>query len=265
MGLRIENSFELLMQEEWDKYLDVDFFNDMQLEAGTLGESGNVFQGLSQPRMHEILQEHNNKVGALSVTYAFCRHYYDKGIPDDPWYISPGKNGESIQYFPEFKEEHWMRKYWFNYFSDSYYLKISAIWDSVIEIINEYYGYGFTQDLRLRYNVFKRLKSDNQSLHQAFIDIQGNQLYLDAQKYRTAAAHGISAGEVSNTVQVQHDVMTEVPEVVDGKVVMKQTKANMVIALGVGDYTGVKTIMKNMEEYAKLSGANIQDIIKLMG
>lgn len=76
-----------------------------------------------------------------------------------------------------------MRKYWFNYFSDTYYLKISAVWDSVIEIINEYYGYAFVQDLRFRNNVFKKLKIDNLALLDVFDKIQSDQLYMDAQKY----------------------------------------------------------------------------------
>ena len=48
---------------------------------------------------------------------------------------------------------------------------------------------------------------------------------MDAQKYRTAAAHGTSSGEVTNTVSTKHDVMTQVPEVKDGKLTYKTVKA----------------------------------------
>lgn len=132
MEVRIEGSFESLSQDEWDKYLGVEFFEDMFIKEGSLRDSEDIIQNISTPRLHELIQEHNNKVGSLRITYALCRHYFDRGIPDDPWYISPGKNGESVQYFPEFKEEHWMRKYWFNYFADAFYLKMSAVWDSII-------------------------------------------------------------------------------------------------------------------------------------
>lgn len=264
MEVRVEDSFEVLSQEEWDKYLGTDIFDNMFFEAGTLGESGDILQNITRPRLHELIQEHNNKVGSLRITYALCRHYYDKGIPDDPWYISPGKEGQSVQYFPNFNEEHWMRKYWFNYFTDTFYLKISAVWDSIVEIINEHYGYGFTQDLRFRSNVFKKLKDDNPDLISIFNAVQDDQLYKDAQKYRTSAAHGTSAGEVSNTVNTQRDVLTEVPEVVDGKMVKETVRAKLVVSVGVGDYTNVQTIMTNIEDYARFSGSKMQEAIKLM-
>lgn len=264
MEVRIEGSFETLSQEEWDKYLGTELFKEMRFKEGTLGESRDFMKSISAPKLHEIIQEHNNKVGALEITYALCRHYFDKGIPDNPWHISPGKNGQSIQYFPNFSEEHWMRKYWFNYFADTFYLKMSAAWDSIIEIIDSFYQYGIQQDLRFRSNVFKKLKDDNPDLLALFNEIQENPLYTDAQKYRTAAAHGTSAGEVSNTVREQRNVETEILEVIDGKPVMKKVKARQVVSFGAGEYTNVATIMKNIEDYSKYSGTKMQEAIKLM-
>ncbi len=262
--LRIVDSFETLTQDEWDKFLDVDFFENMYIKENALGASENILQNFFAPRLNELIKEHNNKVGSLRMTYAICRHYYDKGIPDDPWYISPGKNGESMQYFPEFKEEHWMRKYWFNFFVDAFYLKISSVWDSIIEIINEKYEYGFQQDLRFRANVLKKLKDDNKDLVDLFASIQSDSLYVEAQEYRTAAAHGSSAGDVSYTVTTRQNVTIEVPEVVNGKLTKKTINAKKVVGLGVGDYTKAKTIMTNIEQYSKFSGIKIQEAIKLM-
>ena len=77
MEVKIEGSFESLSQDEWDKYLSVDFFEDMFIKEGSLGESEDIFQNISTPRLHELIQEHNNKVGSLRITYALCRHYFD--------------------------------------------------------------------------------------------------------------------------------------------------------------------------------------------
>lgn len=112
--------------------------------------------------------------------------------------------------------------------------------------------------------MFKKLKTDNPALLDVFNKIQSNQLYMDAQKYRTAAAHGTSSGEVTNTVSTKHDVMTQVPEVKDGKLTYKTVKAKTVVVVGAGEYTNVSTIMTNMEEYAKFSGVRLKEIIKLM-
>lgn len=272
-NVRIEGSFELLTQEEWDKYLDTHIFDDMRIKDDDFGVTDNVFENLSHPRLHEMIQEHDNKVGSLLITYALSRHYFDKGIPDDPWYISPGNEGQSIQYMPLFKDEHWMRQYWFNYFSDTYYLKISSVWDSVIEIINQFYSLNNPSDLRLRSNVLKWLKSNFSDIHDIFSKIMTESVYVDAQKYRTSAAHGTSAGTVTNTVKAQKDVWTEVLATDDsgmpildaeGKVTMKKVKADAIISMGAGDYTNVATIMKNMEDYALFTGSKIKEIIAIM-
>ena len=155
--------------------------------------------------------------------------------------------------------------YWFNYFADTYYLKLMAVWDSIIEIINHFYSYDFIIDFRLRNNVLKKLKSDNPALHLIFTELQTDPIYVDAQKYRTAAAHGTSAGEISNTVSIDRDVETEVPVLDEsGKLIMKKIKASAVVSLGIGEYTMTKDIDANMEQFATLTGNKIQEIAACM-
>lgn len=271
--IRIENSFELLSQKEWDTYLGTNIFDELRIDESDFGVSRNAFENLDHPKMHEIIQDHNNKVGSVIVTYALCRHYYDKGIPDDPWYASPGEKGQSIQYMPLFKEEHWMRQYWFNYFSDTFYLKISSVWDSIIDIINFFYKLNYTSNLRLRSNVLKWLKTNKPDINHVFEDILQEQVYKDAQKYRTAAAHGTSAGTIKNTVKEESDVWTEVLATGDdgkpildaeGRVTMKKVKALKVISMCVGDYINAATIVNNMEAYSIFSGIKIKEIVSLI-
>jgi hypothetical protein len=271
--VRIEGSFETLSQEEWDTYLGLSLFDGMLLCPEKLDVSKDGLPDLSKPKFAELIQEHNNKVGSLRITYALCKHYFDKGIPDNPWYASPGTEGQSVQYMPLFKTEHWMRHYWFNYFSDTYYLKLSSVWDSLIEILNYYYGLNYKIDMRLRSSVQRWLKDNVKPIQDIFDAVQTTQVYSDAQKYRTAAAHGTSPSSVSNTIQEQENVWTEVLDTdVNGKIkidetgraVMKRIKATKVISLSVGQYTFVADIMKNMEEYAIFSGEEIQKIVSLM-
>jgi hypothetical protein len=272
-SVRIEDSFELLNQEEWDMYLGTDIFEKMRIMPETFGILENGLPSFSHPKLAEMLKEHNNKVGALIITYAICKHYFDKGIPDDPWYISPGHDGQSIQYMPLFENAHWMRRYWFSYFSDTFYLKISAIWDSVIEILNHYYSLDYTSDLRLRSNVMKWLKQNIPDVTSLFDNILSDSVYVDAQMYRTSAAHGTSPSSVSDCVKAQKDTWVEVPEkdpngnfVLDelNRLIMKKVKAKAVISMTVGEYTNVATVIKNMEDYATLSGKKIQELIALM-
>lgn len=103
MNVRIEESFELLSQQEWDDFLAVNYFDNMIIDGSKFGIIDDFIGSIGKPKLPEIIQQHNNKIGDCKITYCFCRHYYDRGIPDDPWYSSPGENGESIQYFPYFK------------------------------------------------------------------------------------------------------------------------------------------------------------------
>jgi len=264
MAVRIEDSFELLTQQEWDDYLGTHLFDNLVIHNQQFSISSDFFAILSLLRLDEMLQEHNNKVGSLNVTYALCRHYFDKGIPDDPWYISPGNKGQSIQYFPLFQEEHWMRKTWFNFFSDAYYLKISSLWDSVLEIINHYFELNIKSDLRLRDYVLKWLKDNRNDIYLVFYNIMADPVYESARQYRTAAVHGTSASSVQNTVKINKEV-TEITDVDEkGQSTKRNARTTKSLSIGVGDYVNVKTIMKNMEEYAIFTGNKIQEIISLL-
>ncbi|RCX17152.1 hypothetical protein DFR58_10846 [Anaerobacterium chartisolvens] len=271
--VQIEGSFELLTQDEWDNYLGVNFFDNMNIGIERFGVSMNGFPDISHPRLAELIQDHNNKVGSLVITYALCRHYFDKGIPDDPWYISPGKEGQSIQYFPNFKEEHWMRRYWFNYFSDTFYMKLSSVWDSIIEILNHYYSLDYPIKLGTRKKVIDWLDKNVKHIASIFKEIEQNQLYINAKDYRNRASHGTSAASVTNTIKSQKDVWTEVHDRdsngnlrldENNKPIMKKVKAKSVISMSVGNYTNVPTIMENMEKYSVYSGLKIQEIISLV-
>ena len=273
MTIRIEDSLELLSQEEWNKYFSVTLFDEMKIDESSFGISPDVFQNIDKPLLHELIMLHNNKVGNLHITYALCMHYFDKGIPDDPWYISPGKNGTSIQYYPEFEEKHYMRLFWFGYFADAYYLRIQAIWDSIVEILNHYYGLDYEADLRLRSKVLKWLKDNKSEISNEFQAIMNEAIYKEAQEYRTKAAHGTSPSMIQNIMKIEKNVETEVPDIdkngrvkVDenGCVVYKKIIATKRISLTAGDYTSVTTLKANMENYALFTGQKIKKIIKLM-
>jgi len=66
-------------------------------------------------------------------------YWKELGIPDDRDRISPGSNGESIQYFPDFGEEHWFNLAMSSFFSSVFHSKIYAAWDNIGQILNLMY------------------------------------------------------------------------------------------------------------------------------
>ncbi len=69
--MNFEDTFELLTQSEWDTYLEVDLFDKMYLDETVFGISSDGFPNLGNPRLSEMLNEHNNKVGSLRVRAIF--------------------------------------------------------------------------------------------------------------------------------------------------------------------------------------------------
>ena len=269
--MNIWDTFEIPSIEEQHNLPQAENLRDLRINEAELGLAPDSFC-LAHPRLHELIREYNNKVGDLIITYTLVYHYFHAGIPDERWCLSPGGNGQSVQYMPDFSEEHWCRNMWFGYFSNVYYILISSLWDSILEIINHYFDYDFSVDMRLRNTVLKKLKEDHPDISALFLNIQNDELYKKAQEYRTAASHGSAPNSIKNTVHYEKDVLSTFPVLddqgmpvldSDGKPMIKQVKSRK-ISFGVGKYTTTNSIFQNMQDYAKLSAEKIHEILAMM-
>ena len=274
MAINIWEAFEALSSEEMSMIDAESIVGALRVAPSEFGESKNkegTIQSLdfAHPRLLEMIEEYNNKVGTLEITYSLVRHYYDKGIPDDPWFESPGQNGESVRYMPLFQEEHWGRRYWFSYYADNYYLRISSLWDTMLELLNHYYQYNIVVDLRFRSALLKRLKKDHSVVAQIFEDIQKDPLYIEAQRIRTAAAHGVSSNNVTNTVRFEPNADVDVvvfengkPKLDDNGKVVVEKKRGTSVSYSVGEYTTTNEIMTNLNQYTAFSARKIHLILQ---
>lgn len=77
-----------------------------------------------------------NRIYDVWKSYVLLTYYFEMGIPDDEWHISPGKHGESVQYYPNFEEKHFKIKSEFDYYVDVFYYKIFSAWDTVGHVLN---------------------------------------------------------------------------------------------------------------------------------
>ena len=266
MEYRIDNTFEIPAQEEWDRYLSSPLFEEMLIDKDQFPVALDFISKMTFGQsIRNYIRQHNNKVGTLAVSYVLCRHYFDQHIPDDPWYISPGKDGQSIQYMPEFQPKDWLKRYWFSYFAEVMYFKIFSIRDSLVGFINEYYQMECTQDSHLVGSVSKKLKSRRKDIVDFLSDFLEDPIYKEAQKYRTEIVHGATPMDVSSGVSLKRNVDTQITEIAeDGAVIEKQVKAAFQLSWGIGDYTGTKTIMDNLESVSTLMGRNIKCICEMV-
>lgn len=269
--MNIWSAFEIPTPEDRQNLPQADVLDSLHINESELGLDPTTFC-IAHPKLSELIREYNNKVGDLIITYTLAYHYFRAGILDERWYQSPGNNGQSVQYMPDFSDEHWGRNMWFGYFANVYYILISSLWDSIIEVINHYYDYDFPVDLRLRNAVLKKLKADHPNISALFLSIQNDELYKKAQEYRTAASHGSSPNSVKNTIRYEKDILSTFPvwddsgmPVLDsdGNPKVKQVKTRK-ISFGIGKYTPASAIFQNMQAYAQLSTVKIHEILSLM-
>ena len=108
--MNIWDAFEVPTLEDQRNLPQIESLHKLRIAESELGLNPTTFN-LDHPRLSELIREHNNKVGNLIMTYTLAYHYFSAGIPDDRWYQSPGKKGQSVQYMPDFSEEHWGAEY----------------------------------------------------------------------------------------------------------------------------------------------------------
>ncbi len=273
MESRIYDAFEIPPESEWDKHLESELFKKMsidsnQFDIGDYDLDEFAFEG----GVKSCINQHNEKVGTLIVSYILCRHYYDKGIPDDPWYESPGKDGQSIEYMPNFTSQDLLVRYWFSYFYEYVYFKIFSIWDSIYVFINDYYQMGHEQKSGFNRKVTESLKEHRSDICDLFTNISKEYLYKEANKYRNRIIHGTSLNGVTSGFQMKKNYKGKMPvmnkegqyEINEGKIKMEERNVTFKLSDNLGEYIKCETIMNNIDQFCIFTGDKIEEVINLI-
>lgn len=137
--------------------------------------------------LDECLYQIQHRVSDVATSYVLMLFYYEKGIPDKRWYASPGEDGASIQYYPDFEDIHFQIKAWFDCYSDTLYYKLFSAWDLLGHMLNTEY------DLAIRKVDFgkavRELEAKDTSLYTFLKTIQGSPAYKKANDIRNDITH----------------------------------------------------------------------------
>ena len=113
--------------------------------------------------------------------------YFGKGIPDDEWFISPGKKGESIQYYPHFEKKDFLIKAQFDYYADAFYHKLFSAWDTLGHLLNVVYELEIE---RASFdNAVKKLKTVKPALHAKLTAIMDSADFQTMRQFRHSVTH----------------------------------------------------------------------------
>jgi len=183
----------------------------------------------------------NNRLCNVIKSYVMLMFYYGKGIPDDEWYISPGKKGMSVQFFPHFKKQHFIIKASFNYYADIFFYMIFSSWDTLWQLLNVFYDLGLKEnDVNLDI-FYQKIKDKNVRFHKFLTKLKGDHKYKKIKDLRRSITHIVQTGEITSGVD--------------------RTKENK-IRVGIGKYIPSKEIVNSVMDALNLFAETIDKAIE---
>ncbi|RIL88488.1 hypothetical protein BUX98_10590, partial [Staphylococcus chromogenes] len=152
----------------------------------------------------------------------------NQDIPDEVWYKRSGTKGQSVEFFPDFKEEDYTKQFNFNYFSEYFFLQGFSIFELLGHIIVNIYDIQLKMNEISFHKVINKLKEKDLVKFYALDKIRNSNEFDDASKHR------------NNITHKQH------PQFISSGITKYE---NGIVTAGVGNYTTsqkVKEIMDGM-------------------
>lgn len=172
---------------------------------------------------HELIRRFYH----MERSYIFSRFYYENGIPDDEWHLSPGTNGESVEYYPHFTKDDHLNKSWFDFYVDVFYFKIFSMYDVLAHIVNVAFILGFQKrNTSMNQNLISKLKGIDAPLSSSLSALLDSPEFIRAKEIRNDISHNYLPHSVGMSV----------------------TRNGGTITVGIKSYIKSREIIKNMNE-----------------
>lgn len=232
-------------KEEWTELYDrkKEIFDNLQLDRGessfNILDIFNAYYGI---KLHSSIVEFNNRIFDLINNYIFLSYFYEKGIPDDEWYISPGKKG-GAEYFPHFKEGDHLIHYWFMFYVESYYARFYGVLDHIYHMINYKYRMDVEPAMGFNNQVMRKLKRLEPNLHLYLEQLRDNENMVKINKFRNDFIHNLRPGQLELGIERRVNA--------DG---------SKSFSSSVGKYTTASSFMENIEQSIDLLARTNEEI-----
>lgn len=182
----------------------------------------------------------HNRILDVARAFGFMTFYYRQGIPDQRWHISPGRHGQSVEYFPDFEEHHFVAKEWFDFYSDTFYQKLFSAWSILGHLLNIQHALGLKErDVDFTPAV-RRLASVEPELATTLQSVVTHQSFTDAQRLRHDITHN------------------EAPTSIGMTVTRHESEKGVVYTMGTRAYTTSAVFAENAEATIALLKATLQ-------
>lgn len=168
-----------------------------------------------------------NRFLSVNRNFGYAMFYYYKGIPDDTWFASPGKQGQSVEYFPHFEEEHYSNFHNFAYFVDVFFLQSFTLYETIGHLLFKLFDQEigeYTQRQISFNNAIKKIEKINRSLYRSLEEVRESDDYKLGVQMRNNIAHNHPPHHIDSGI----------------------SKSNGVVFAGIGKYTTSNEIKKVM-------------------
>src|SRR5574341_1251062 len=178
---------------DWERIYQQSLCSNFYAQLNPLLESfklgGDIGKFARSIKIKELVWQLHYREVDVAKSFVLLCYYFEKGIPDDEWYKSPGEDGSSIQYYPNFEEKHFIIKDWFDFYSDTFYYKLFSAWDTIGHVLNVYFKLGIKPEQVYFPNAVSELRQANVDLWKKLDDILNSPAYQKAKILRNDVTH----------------------------------------------------------------------------
>jgi hypothetical protein len=190
----------------------------------------------------------NNRLLSIDRNFGYAMFYYYKGIPDNEWYISPGKQGQSVQYFPHFEDKDYSNHYNFAYFVDAFFLQSFTVYETIGHLLFKLFNMNINEDdsrdqISFNNAIFK-LKEINRSLYKDLNKVKYSNDFQFGLHMRNDIAHNHPPHEIDSGISKLGGLV--------GFGVGKYTTSNKIKNVMIGLLRSIKAIFEVLEEHLPL-------------
>jgi len=139
-----------------------------------------------------------NRLAQTRWSHMMSMYYFNKGIPGEEWWISPGRKGQSVEYFPHFTRRDHDIKGLFHYYADVFYYKLFSAWDNLGHLLNIQYNLGL--DRATFHKSVDSLKAVNPAVHSKLRAIRDSADFKTMKQFRHSITHNEPIGEVGSPI-----------------------------------------------------------------
>lgn len=239
--------YQLLLQPEDSGRLIGPLQNDfskMHLDSKLKENYDGLGSMLEDLETNYVVTEYNRRVFSLTNNYVLAKKYLERGIPDEPYYQTPGKNGEGISYFPLFEEEHYGNHYWYGVCTEALYFRLEGLIDSIYHILNLKFKLNIAPKSGFQRHVRNALERKEGALVIHLKNLNSNSVYRKAKEIRNDITHNFNPNALDSGIVIQRDE--------NGKL----TGASM----GIAEYMTVSEVQNNIDDLIPLIASLTEEV-----